>query len=151
MINLMMNPQVVTEPEWRNYGSLIPQYDADGAVILDPETGRPLYYQLPMEQPLFKVRSISTSISIYNGATVVMGGMITEERVAFFDKIPFLGDIPYFGRFFQSKGDRTQKRNLLIFVTARLVDPAGRAVRTAGEEKLSTDVPDTFAGGAVRP
>ena len=42
------------------------------------------------------------------------------------DRIPFLGDIPIIGRLFRSKYNHSQKRNLLIFVTARLVDPAGR-------------------------
>jgi general secretion pathway protein D len=129
MINLVMNPQVVSEPTWKDYGYDMP----------DPNGGAPIH--LPMEQPFFKVRSISTSISIYNGATVVMGGMITEVRRANNDKIPFLGSIPYLGRFFQNKSERSEKRNLLIFVTARLVDPAGRAVKTSSEPSLAGDKP----------
>jgi general secretion pathway protein D len=93
--------------------------------------------ELPMEQPFFKIRSVSTSVSIYNGATVVMGGMITEVRSSSDDKIPLLGDIPYLGRLFHSKAEHSEKRNLLIFVTARLVDPAGRAVKTNMEPALS--------------
>ncbi len=164
MINLMMNPQIVSPPEWKNYGSKIPQYTqvtetsplppfttTTRTVLLTDSKGNPIYLEQPMEQPLFKIRSISTSISIYNGATVVMGGMITEERVATFDKIPFLGDLPYLGRLFQSKGERTEKRNLLIFVTARLVDPAGRVVRTAGEEKLFTGLPEALPSTPATP
>jgi general secretion pathway protein D len=158
MINLMMNPQVVAPPEWKNYGSKIPQYTQEESilggtrtVLLTDADGNPIYLEQPMEQPIFRVRSVSTSISIYNGATVVMGGMITEERVATFDKIPFLGDIPYLGRLFQSKGERTEKRNLLIFVTARLVDPAGRVVRTAGEEKLFTGLPESLISAPTTP
>ena len=79
-------------------------------------------------QPFFPSRSINTSILIYDGATVVMGGMISEIRQSVDDKIPFLGEIPIFGRLFRSKSDSSEKRNLLIFVTARLVDPAGRRV-----------------------
>jgi general secretion pathway protein D len=86
------------------------------------------YYTVPMEQPFFHVRSIDTHISIYNGATVVMGGLITEERKAMDDKVPFLGDIPFLGRLFRSRSEWSNKRNLLIFVTARLVDPSGRVV-----------------------
>jgi general secretion pathway protein D len=164
MINLMMNPQIVSPPEWKNYGSKIPQYTqvtetsplppfttTTRTVLLTDSKGSPIYLEQPMEQPLFKIRSISTSISIYNGATVVMGGMITEERVATFDKIPFLGDLPYIGRLFQNKGERTEKRNLLIFVTARLVDPAGRVVRTAPEEKLFTGLPEALPSTPATP
>ena len=51
-----------------------------------------------MEQPFFPVRSLATSVDIYNGSTVVMGGMITEERYSEEDKIPILGDIPLIGK-----------------------------------------------------
>jgi general secretion pathway protein D len=86
------------------------------------------WFTVPMEQPFFKERSIDTHVSIYNGATIVMGGLITEERKSMEDKIPFLGDIPYLGRFFRSRSEWSNKRNLLIFVTARLVDPRGRQI-----------------------
>jgi len=139
MINLVLNPQVISEPEWHDYG-----YD-----MMTIADGEPILMHLPMEQPWFKVRSISTSISIYNGATVVMGGLITEDRIATFDKIPILGDIPFIGRLFQNKAERTQKRNLLIFVTARLVDPAGRPVKTGGETKMGETVPVTETSNSV--
>jgi len=115
MINLTMTPEVVSEPEWRNYGQSFT--DADGNTL-----------SVPIEQPFFKTRSLSTSISIYNGATVVMGGLIHEMRVEVDDKIPFLGDLPVIGRMFTSKYESSEKRNLLIFVTARLVDPAGNPI-----------------------
>jgi general secretion pathway protein D len=86
------------------------------------------YYDAPMEQPFFKTRSIETDITIANGATVVMGGLITEERKSMEDKIPYLGDLPWIGRFFRSRSEWSNKRNLLIFVTARLVDPMGRQI-----------------------
>jgi general secretion pathway protein D len=139
MINLTMKPQVVSEPVWKNYGTKLPKTITEPTGILDA-LGIPImvskteYVELPMEQPFFTVRSVETQLLVYNGATVVMGGLITEERKTMEDKIPFLGDIPYLGRFFQSRSEQSNKRNLLIFVTARLVDPAGRAVRTSGNE-----------------
>jgi len=129
MINLTMAPAVVTEPTWEEYGSRIPMYDANGNVVIDPTTGMPMYSIISMRQPIFPVRSISTKIQIYNGATVIMGGMITEERITQEDKIPILGDIPFIGRLFRSRWESSRKRNLLIFVTARLVDPAGVPVQ----------------------
>jgi len=56
---------------------------------------------------------------------VVLGGLIREDINKIEDKIPFLGDIPFIGRLFRSKIDSRSKRNLLIFVSARLIDPAG--------------------------
>ena len=50
---------------------------------------------------------------------------MTREVQKVNDKVPVLGDIPFIGRAFRSKGESTQKRNLLIFVTANLVSPGG--------------------------
>ncbi len=58
-----------------------------------------------------------------------MGGLITEDLKKINDKIPVLGDIPLLGALFRSKSERSVKKNLLIFVTAKLVDPAGRLIR----------------------
>ena len=93
------------------------------------------YYDAPMEQPFFHVRSIESKVDVYPGATIVMGGLITEQRKAMDDKVPFLGDIPFLGRFFRSHSEWSSKRNLLIFVTTRLVDPHGRevVVSTSGD------------------
>jgi type II secretory pathway component GspD/PulD (secretin) len=100
------------------------------------------YYDAPMEQPFFHVRSIDSKVSVYPGATIVMGGLITEQRKAMDDKVPFLGDIPFIGRLFRSHSEFSSKRNLLIFVTTRLVDAHGREVKIAanGAEKASADV-----------
>ncbi len=119
MINLTLSPEVVSEPTWKNYGSSYTSYDPNG---------NPVTQELMMEQPFFHTRSLRTNLLIYNGATVVMGGMITEIRRDVDDKIPLLGDIPLLGRLFRSRYESSEKRNLLIFVTARLVDPSGRAL-----------------------
>jgi len=143
---------VVSEPVWKNYGTKVPKttYRAPTAEerILNPTATRIAqteYIDLPMEQPFFHVRSVQTQLSVYNGATVVMGGLITESRKTMEDKIPFLGDLPYIGRIFRSRSEESDKRNLLVFVTARLVDPAGRAVRSSGESALLS------GGGASSP
>jgi general secretion pathway protein D len=121
MINLTMKPSVVTEPIWYQYGSTVRR--ADGSTM-----------QMNMPQPFFQLRNIETQISIYDGATVVMGGLITEAVEKANDKIPVLGDIPFIGALFRSKSEKSVKKNLLIFVTAKLVDPAGRLIRTQDQD-----------------
>jgi general secretion pathway protein D len=137
MINLALAPSVVSEPTWKNYGSTYPVSTATGTDLLGNQTFQTEYVQLPMEQPFFPVRSVATSVQIYTGATVVMGGMITEERYTNEDKIPFLGDIPVIGELFRYKYDLSEKRNLLLFVTARLVDPAGREVKDSTNDGMA--------------
>ncbi len=80
-------------------------------------------------QPIFKSRNVTTSVIINDGDTIVLGGLITEETQKIKDKVPILGDVPILGRLFRSEGERTSKTNLLIFVTARLLDPSGNALR----------------------
>ncbi len=104
------------------------------------------YYEAPMEQPFFHVRSIDSKVSITPGATVVMGGLITEQRKAMDDKIPFLGDLPFIGRLFRSHAEQTTKRNLLIFVTGRLITPAGRELKL---NEPTTDGGDVKAAPAI--
>jgi general secretion pathway protein D len=95
------------------------------------------YYEAPMEQPFFHKRHIKSSVSVYPGSTIVMGGLITETRKAMDDKIPFLGDLPFIGRLFRSHAEQTVKKNLLIFITTRLVDVRGREVSVSGDAELS--------------
>ena len=128
-IGLDLTPSVVSVPTWKNYGSTYPVFNEDGSED---------YVQLNMEQPFFPVRSLATTVEIYNGSTVVMGGMITEERYSEEDKIPILGDIPLLGRLFRYQYEQSEKKNLLIFVSARLVDPAGRDVRGSGTDVVET-------------
>ena len=76
-------------------------------------------------QPLFSTRSVATSVVVFDGQTVVLGGMIKESVTKIDDKVPFLGDLPIVGRLFRSKVTNRSKENLLIFVTARLIGPNG--------------------------
>jgi general secretion pathway protein D len=113
---------------------------ADAALQdLSNTDGNMTYYDAPMEQPFFHVRAIESRVSITPGSTVVMGGLITEARKAMDDKVPFLGDLPFIGRLFRSHAEQTIKRNLLVFVTGRLITPSGRELKmneqsTEGQE-----------------
>jgi general secretion pathway protein D len=82
-------------------------------------------------QPIFSTREVSTRVTIWDGATLVMGGLTREEVKKVNDKVPILGDLPALGRLFRSRGESSQKRNLLIFVTANLVSPGGSLKKQA--------------------
>lgn len=79
--------------------------------------------------PIFSVRKVETKVTIFDGATVIIGGLTREAVKTVNDKIPVLGNIPLIGRLFQSSAESYQKRNLLIFVTANIVSPGGSPVR----------------------
>jgi general secretion pathway protein D len=114
-ISLDLNPKVTEFEGFVEYGG--PSVAISGTTTV---TVPPGFYQ-----PIFSVRDINTKVTIWDGATLVMGGLTREEVKKVNDKIPFFGDLPLVGRLFRSKGESAQKRNLLIFVTANLVSPGG--------------------------
>ena len=71
------------------------------------------------------MREVTTKVTIWDGATLVMGGLTREDVKKVSDKVPVLGSLPLVDRLFRSNGESSQKRNLLIFVTANLVSPGG--------------------------
>ncbi len=154
MIQLSVMPQVIEYLGDFEYGMQIPYVRGVSESILAGTTEYEIaYYTVSMPQPKFHFREINTQLSVYNGATVVMGGLITEVRRSFEDKVPVLGDLPFIGFLFRSEGDYSEKRNLLIFLTARLVDPAGRPLKTAtdgrlGESAGATPASTTTMGNA---
>ena len=82
-----------------------------------------------INQPIFSVRKVTTNVSIWDGQTVALGGLIREDVQKVNDKVPVLGDIPFAGALFRSEVDQKIKQNLIVFVTARLMDAAGQPLR----------------------
>ncbi len=81
------------------------------------------YYQMP----IFDERRIDSFVELYDGQTIVIGGVAQDKTTTVNDKIPILGDLPLIGRLFQSKYTDSVKTNLLFFLTCRLVKPDGSA------------------------
>lgn len=79
-------------------------------------------------QPVFDTKKVVTAVNIYDGATVVLGGLVTDNNVVMQDKVPLIGDAPYVGRLFRSEVTRRQMKHVLFFVTVKVVDPSGRRV-----------------------
>ena len=130
-IDLNLVPQVVEFEGFINYGSPI-QTSSTNALgqsvtnVITPNV---------INQPIFSTRKITTSVSVYDGNTVVLGGLMREDVQKVEDKTPILGDIPIIGRLFRSSVDQHLKRNLVIFVSARLMKPDGDPVRFDEEKE----------------
>lgn len=80
-----------------------------------------------IRKPVIAARTIDTKITIYDGETIVLGGILKDTTKTINDRVPLIGEIPLIGRFFQSIGTESTKVNLLIFLTCRLVKPDGTA------------------------
>lgn len=143
-ISLNLAPEVVEFEGFINYGSPI-QTSATNAL------GQPVQVTLTdnrILQPVFSVRSLQTNVTIWDGQTVAVGGLIREDVQETNDKVPFLGDVPLIGRLFRSQAENHFKRNLMIFVTARLIDPSGRNINDLDPR---SGAPSAAAGGAAGP
>ena len=79
-------------------------------------------------QPVFRTNKVTTSVTVWDGHTVVLGGVMYERRQDIKDKVPIVGDLPIVGRAFQSRVKQVEKKNVIFFVTARVIDPAGNRV-----------------------
>ncbi|WP_372796103.1 type II secretion system protein GspD [Pontiella sp.] len=121
-IDLDLQPEIT---EFKGYDSYIAGYNAyeSGGSNSSEVFGNSAPLEILM--PYFETRAIQTQVTIADGATVVMGGLVNERTETFRDQVPFLGDIPYLGRLFRTEGSRSQKMNLVISVKATQVDDRG--------------------------
>ncbi|MFH1066574.1 MAG: hypothetical protein V1746_01535 [bacterium] len=93
--------------------------------------GSPLFsVPTQIKVPIFTVRAFDEGfrLDVLDGYTMVLGGLIREEIQNIEDKVPFLGDIPLAGNLFRGKANRAVRKNLLLFVTARILQPNGDLV-----------------------
>src|SRR6202040_3656717 len=137
-IDLNLVPQVVEFEGFINYGSPILSPSTSflstmtGGIITSPPS---VLTPNIINQPIFSTRKVTTSVSVYDGSTVVLGGLMREDVQKTEDRTPIVGDIPIVGRLFRTNVEQHIKRNLIIFVTARLVNPAGQPTNVTEEEE----------------
>jgi general secretion pathway protein D len=114
-------------------------YDDPGPFVPVAVTGGgiPITSVLPL--PKFRLRQVTTSCIVWDGQTVVLGGLIISEVQKNKDKVPILGDLPLVGKLFQSEASQNARKNLVIFVTPTIIDPAGN--RANAEDDLPFNPP----------
>jgi general secretion pathway protein D len=121
-IDLELYPQIMQFKGYDPYIVGYNAYDAGGNNSSAPGgDGSTLFAQMPY----FNLRSAQTQVTIADGSTVVMGGLVDERTETFRDQVPIIGDIPYLGRLFRTEGSRNVKKNLTIFVKTTQIDARG--------------------------
>ena len=106
---------------------MTPQITPDGRVILRLQISKDNAGRLVTQQggatiPAIETRRIDTEVLINNGETVVLGGVFEQSDSDTVSKIPLLGDIPFLGALFRQKNKERTSRELLIFVTPKIVN-----------------------------
>jgi general secretion pathway protein D len=127
-IQMTIIPSITEFLGYDNPGQFIPQAQSVGGV---GGASQPLTAQLPL--PRFRIRQVTTSAIVWDGQTVVLGGLITENVTKFKDQVPVLGDMPLIGRLFRSEASQSLKKNLVIFVSPTIVDPSGNRFHSEDE------------------
>jgi general secretion pathway protein D len=146
-VDLDLRPEVIEFEGFINYGSPIQTVATQSAIstAVGGIASTPKAVTLTdnvINQPIFAVRRIQTNVTLLDGETIALGGLIREDVQKVDDKVPVLGDIPLLGRLFRSKVDQHIKKNLTIFVTARIIDAAGQPIKTnKAEQEPPEEVP----------
>lgn len=73
--------------------------------------------------PVIRTRTAETQVTIRDGQTLAIGGLVSSDERNSETKVPFFGDIPGLGRLFRSEGRSVNESNIIIFLTASIVDP----------------------------
>ncbi|HEY1085085.1 MAG TPA: Amuc_1098 family type IV pilus outer membrane protein [Prosthecobacter sp.] len=118
-VDLTITPQFTEFSGFVNYGSPIRTLYQGAFQELTPNL---------IFQPVFDTRKVITAVKVWDGATVVLGGLVTNQEEIINDKVPLLGDAPFIGRLFKSEVKRRKIRHMVFFVTVKVVDPSGSRV-----------------------
>jgi general secretion pathway protein D len=121
-VDIAIKPSVTDFDGFVNYGTPItsPGTDALG----NPTTTVVTANEILM--PVFSVMKSETNLTVADGATLVIGGLLQERVQKVEDKVPILGDIPLAGRLFRSEVNAPVRTAIVFFVTVKVVDATGR-------------------------
>ena len=120
------NTVTTTGIDYREAGIILrytPRVTADGNIVarVHTEVSTPVYVE-DLKAYRFQKRSADTTVRLKDGETMVIGGLIDSDESRALSKIPFLGDIPILGAFFRSVRTSKTETELMIFLTAHVLD-----------------------------
>ena len=102
-----------------------PQITPEGSIILDLDINKDSRGETTTQGVAIDTKHIQTQILIENGGTVVIGGIFEMEETSQENKIPFLGDVPVLGNLFKSRTKESSKREMLVFITPKVITDRG--------------------------
>jgi general secretion pathway protein D len=123
-----INPTVIKSFEYKDVGitlEVTPHVSQGGLIRLEIDSEFTKLIEdvttLSLDTPATAKRTAETVVTMGSGATVVIGGLIRDDTTHAVKKIPLMGDLPLVGVLFRSERDRTQKTNLLLFITPHIM------------------------------
>jgi type IV pilus assembly protein PilQ len=100
---------------------VVPQITPDDRIVMDLEVSQDQVGSIFNGVPSIDTRSVRTQVLVDNGETVVLGGIYEQTTTDNVERVPFFGDLPYVGFLFKNTAKSDQKRELLVFVTPKIV------------------------------
>ncbi|PCJ32397.1 MAG: pilus assembly protein PilQ [Gammaproteobacteria bacterium] len=98
-----------------------PQITPDDRIVMDLEINKDAVGQEFQGIPSIDTRKIKTQVLVDNGETVVLGGIYEQTKTTSSTRVPFFGDLPYVGFLFKTNSKKDDKKELLIFVTPKII------------------------------
>jgi type IV pilus secretin PilQ/predicted competence protein len=122
-----------------------PRINADREVQLKvhPSVKKILGFNAELNAPILASREAQTTVIIKDGQTVVIGGLMKDDRASNRSKIPILGDIPLIGALFRTSDSSKEKTELLVFITPRVVLSSDEARALTIQKESETKEPVT--------
>lgn len=120
--------------------TVTPRITSNGYVTMDvTQTANDFVRYTEFNAPVVNQREAQTTVSVKDGETVVLGGILRSTVQSTVNKVPLLGDIPLLGNLFKSNSTTKNKTELLVFLTPRIVrsDSEARKVREDTESKMA--------------
>ncbi|WP_293994114.1 type IV pilus secretin PilQ [Sphaerotilus sp.] len=108
---------------------VIPQITPEGSIILDVDVNKDSVGQQTAAGYAINTKHVKTQVLVENGGTVVIGGIFEISETESVNKVPFLGDIPYVGALFRNKTRASNKTELLVFLTPKVITDRNAAAR----------------------
>ena len=102
-----------------------PQITPEGNIILDLDVNKDSRGETTTQGVAIDTKHIKTQVLIENGGTVVIGGIFEMEESNQENKIPVLGDVPVVGNLFKSRTKESSKREMLVFITPKVITDRG--------------------------
>ena len=100
---------------------VIPQITPEGSIILDVDVNKDSVGQQTAAGFAINTKHVKTQVLVENGGTVVIGGIFEISETESVNKVPFLGDLPYVGALFRNKTRSSNKTELLVFLTPKVI------------------------------
>jgi general secretion pathway protein D len=124
-IDVTLNPSITEFDGFVNFGSPIT------SAVQNPlgGTSQVTLTENTILMPIFSVQKTSTQLTVADGATIVIAGLMADGVQRVNDKVPILGDLPLVGRLFQSVASKPVSTAVIFLVHVELIDPTGRPYR----------------------